>query len=201
MTATQYLQRKQRLFEWGYWVAIWAMIIMAVTTVVIFSHGHHSNIQTTLNFEWFVLQTILPTALVATFLFLGSGRLHKNFVRNHPEMKHLDQWMQLGESAENFPTEENRLQAEERIARILLGFALAADTIFQMRNRLITGAWEDKHEYYRVINDLNERAAMLNQKYLSYWTLVIDKMKAIPTPDTDPRTFRESKRWSMYPPL
>lgn len=198
MTATQYLKRKQRLFEWGYWIPVWAGIIMAVITVVNFSHGHHTPIQGGSEFNLFLLETMLPTTIVAALLFWGLGRLHKNFVRNHPEMQYLYQWTGLGESAENYPTEENRLQAEERIPRILLGLALAADTAMQMRNRLITGQWEDTHEYFRVINDLNERAEILNTKYINYWTLVVDKLKVIPAPAADPRVFRESKRWSMY---
>jgi len=197
MTATQYLKRKQRLYEWGYWISVWAILLTLLGTITIILHAHHPR-DLPLTPQSLLIRLMVPPMIVAILFFWSTQRLHRNFVKNHPEMEYICEWMKMGESAENYPTEENRLQAEERIPRILLGHALAADTVFQMRDRLITGAWEDKYEYYRVFNDLNDRAKILNEKYIAYWTLVIDKMRTIPAPAADPRKFRESKRWSMY---
>jgi hypothetical protein len=204
MTAVEFLEEKQKLSK-----RQWQMPFLSALICILFLsmvYGYRAVYNHKYGQNFLLMAVIFLVAAVIPPWILGKycDKRYSRFIKDHPEMKDLDEWKVLMGSAERYPVDNEARAAFAPEARSILelyarwtnacfNFMEAMRTFRDVYKRNSDQEWE--RGSWKSINCTWEmiaaRADEVNKtEYLRRWKLFIDDMGIAISPN-DPRDFRE----------
>lgn len=205
MTANEYLGERARLWKQSLRAPLYTMLAMAGIGMMIlfgavFSVGDHvSSVAFGHQVLWMIVAFLLLVVGSTIGCLIVTSRKHSRFIKDHPEMKHLDLWQyRSGFTNDRYPINEAEMAALLPEAREgLMSLANCARSGFAFR-AAAEKCFIDDPELGRVkkffMSRINKTADEINKLYLGRWDYWTKEIGANPTNYQDPKKFRESRR-------
>jgi len=195
MTVAEYLTTKNRyIFVWALPASV--VVIVAIGMSVVQGPARAAGDALKSIILWF----IVPVFLIALFAWC-SYFFSKRFERQHPEMKHLAEWMNLIGSAESYPVNRRGAATQLSMVRAILeSYARSANAAIAARHRIqcLRASYPSSSPEAMALDascgcleDLANRAMIA---YHTRWDFIVKKMEfhAFCYPYLEARAYRES---------
>lgn len=182
MTAVQYIEKRDKFSRIGKWLGLLLGIVTLVAGYAVYFRLVPLGERNGDSFWWMGG----PSFIVAVATMWIFWRFREKFIRRHPEMEYLEDWISIVGTAKRYPVDvSDRVQLAPEIARKLKTAASCTNLAFEMRDRMFAQAEEyhvlsaERALLRKMHKELASIAEEGDSEYIEMWELFVNHLRIL----------------------